>query len=512
MLFSLPALAADLALVLTVEDYRYQPPLRADPNLRSIAQKLRRSGFEVIVNDRQDSAGLRAATARFSDRLRQGADRVMVVVSGHYASAFRSPWLLGADAGDVGALDIGGSALPLGGLTALVAGHQGQAVVVVGRYERDLILGQGAGGGLAGLSFPHGVSGFLAPADRLDSLVAELLTPGRPLAEIAKSAGPGIEARGYQPRAAAFLPYLAPVDPGEGSYWDALRDLGTEQALRFYLDRYPNGRHAGEARAALRQLRHDEAAQMKQAETQLGLSPSQRRAVQEDLTLLGYDTRGIDGVFGNGTRRAITGFQRDNALPATGFLTAQTHDVLRDKADRKRQLQDRRDRQLWREVEGRDSLEGYARYLDAYPDGLFAAEARRRHAELSRSQSQVGDQAAWEQALYHDGLTGYRAYLEAHPHGRYADEARRRVEAFERIQDNQDLLQRQSEQERSLAGNQISRLLVEQRLSTHGEDPGAIDGVFDENTRRALRRFQRSRGVPVTGLVSQKTMLLLVAG
>jgi peptidoglycan hydrolase-like protein with peptidoglycan-binding domain len=57
----------------------------------------------------------------------------------------------------------------------------------------------------------------------------------------------------------------------------------------------------------------------------------------------------------------------------------------------------------------------------------------------------------------------------------------------------------------------IARLLIEQRLTQLGDDPGAVDGTFDEATRRALRRFQRARDLPATGYVSQATMARLLA-
>ena len=36
------------------------------------------------------------------------------------------------------------------------------------------------------------------------------------------------------------------------------------------------------------------------------------------------------------------------------------------------------------------------------------------------------------------------------------------------------------------------------------------DGTFDADTRRAIRRFQRSRDLPVTGYVTQATMVHLL--
>ncbi len=48
------------------------------------------------------------------------------------------------------------------------------------------------------------------------------------------------------------------------------------------------------------------------------------RALQTDLTALGYSTNGIDGIFGQGTRRAVVAFQHENGLPVTGIADAAT--------------------------------------------------------------------------------------------------------------------------------------------------------------------------------------------
>ena len=64
------------------------------------------------------------------------------------------------------------------------------------------------------------------------------------------------------------------------------------------------------------------------AEADLGLSRSQRAAIQAELTRLGFDTRGIDGSFGRGTRNAIAGWQQANGFGTTGYLTASQADTL----------------------------------------------------------------------------------------------------------------------------------------------------------------------------------------
>lgn len=53
-----------------------------------------------------------------------------------------------------------------------------------------------------------------------------------------------------------------------------------------------------------------------------------RQEIQNRLTLLGYDTRGADGIFGPGTRQALEAWQDSNGLDVTGFLDAAQRDML----------------------------------------------------------------------------------------------------------------------------------------------------------------------------------------
>ena len=57
-------------------------------------------------------------------------------------------------------------------------------------------------------------------------------------------------------------------------------------------------------------------------EAALGLSRETRQAVQAGLTRLGHDTRGVDGVFGSGTRRAAANTPRLRWNPTTCAITS----------------------------------------------------------------------------------------------------------------------------------------------------------------------------------------------
>lgn len=54
-----------------------------------------------------------------------------------------------------------------------------------------------------------------------------------------------------------------------------------------------------------------------------GKETSMARSVQRQLSAAGYYRGAIDGVVGDGTRRAIRNFERDNGLPVDGRIDAQ---------------------------------------------------------------------------------------------------------------------------------------------------------------------------------------------
>jgi peptidoglycan hydrolase-like protein with peptidoglycan-binding domain len=53
---------------------------------------------------------------------------------------------------------------------------------------------------------------------------------------------------------------------------------------------------------------------------------------------------------------------------------------------------------------------------------------------------------------------------------------------------------------------------AQELLKAAGFDPGYIDGVLGARTRDALRRYQASQGLPVTGLLDEATRQALLAG
>ena len=48
--------------------------------------------------------------------------------------------------------------------------------------------------------------------------------------------------------------------------------------------------------------------------------------------------------------------------------------------------------------------------------------------------------------------------------------------------------------------------LVQQRLQEKGYNPGTLNGTAHDTTRAAIRKFQQDQGIPVTGMVDERTV------
>jgi peptidoglycan hydrolase-like protein with peptidoglycan-binding domain len=103
--------------------------------------------------------------------------------------------------------------------------------------------------------------------------------------------------------------------------------IGTVAAWQDYLARFPSGQFRPEAQAALIRLGATRPSPVMpqpptpaRIEAEMGLTFVQRREIQQQLTRLGFDTRGADGVWGANTRAAIARWQGANREEVTGYL------------------------------------------------------------------------------------------------------------------------------------------------------------------------------------------------
>ncbi|SFC63497.1 peptidoglycan-binding domain-containing protein [Tropicimonas isoalkanivorans] len=539
-LAAIPALA-DRALVIGAPEEQRRGLLRSAP-MEDTAEALRNAGFEVITADAASIGEMRSALSDFMDGLSE-EERAVVHLSGRFVRGDGRNWLLVRDLEQLPNLatvdDVGLSVETV----LAIAGHlQGRSVVAIGQESGDGTPGEGLDAGLGLETIPQGVTVVRGGGAEIAAFVAgPLLEEGRNLPESIAQAN-NVTGQGFLSEIVAFLPEgqeRPTAQPNEAeverALWQATQAQDSVDAYEAYLDRYPEGYFADEAKASIDRIQNEPNREARMAEEALGLDRTARRQIQENLALLGHAPGTPDGVFGPASRSAITRFQGANGFPSNGYLTRPQIDRIALQADkrqaeneaeaRRQQLaQEKADRETWAALgEGSDEA-GLRTYLERYPDGLFAPIANERldriEAEAKAADAEL-ERRDWEQARKADTETAYRAYLSTHPNGANADAAKTRIAKLSEPQqdkasdapDAPDKATRKAarEVEAELGLTDMSRTLVERRLQQLGYEPGPVDGTFDRETRAAIRKFQSDRGMEVTGFMDQQTAIGMVS-
>lgn len=524
-----PVQAENIALVLEGRDYRTLPA-HPDPSMLDQAQGvLARRGFQVVTARDLPMGDLRAELAAIQARLVQGTiTRLVIVVSGWVAASDSGAWVLAADADSPSLATVDGAGLRLDTIMELSSLATGAAHIwLVDTSARALSdsLGPGLRAGLPQrLAVPRRVAVLRGGAGAVLAGLDAVLQPGTTLSETV-AATRGLRAEGTVPALVPFLPEgFAPIAQADREAWQAAQSADTEEAYRSYLGQYPNGLNAQQARQRIDALRNAP----ERIEADLALSRDERRAIQRDLTTLGFSTRGIDGLFGPGTRGAIAGWQAQSDHAETGFLTRDQIFQLAGQAARRaaqieaeerarRDALEQADRAYWNGTGAGVDEAGLRAYLARYPDGIFASLARDRLASLEAEARAQDDRAAWARAQDADTLQAYRRYLSEHPEGAFTAQARRRVAELSPIpqapipqapgpatsieRDPRPGAAEATEQQLNLP--LPVRLLVERRLQALGHAPGAVDGNLDGDSRAAIARAQTQFNQPVTGYLTQ---------
>lgn len=540
LLLPLPLWAQDAALLLGQERYEQLDRVRGADNILGAQDRLQALGFEVSARANGRGDAVRELAAAFQAQA-VDADRLVVALSGHFVTDGTRTWLLSAEADAPDYFTVDAMGLSLDSLLSVLAAKQGKAVLLLGQADQgDLDLDDSAlRAGLGEMDIPQGVSVIATSPNTAARVLSGTLTTPEAVIGTTLLANDDLTIDGFLPADWVLMPgevvIDTPVRPAppseddlnaEAALWDRTTAADTVEAYRTYIARYPQGRFVEDAEAQITAILAEPNRAARLTEEALNLTRAMRRDIQSDLTLLDYNTRGVDGIFGPGSRGAITNWQQSNGFPQTSYLDRDQINLIDAQATRReaeieaeeareRAAAEARDRAYWAETGARGDEPGFRAYLERYPNGQFAdiaAERLRGIEDARRAEIEAADRAAWSIAQSNDTVEAYREYLVVYPEGVFATEARTRVEQLS----GPNITDAQREQARSEeAGLRLSGVraqLLELRLRDLGLNPGRLDGVIDDQTRSAIAAYQEAEGIAPTGFVDRRTAIGLISG
>ena len=539
------ALAENLALV--IGNSRYQTTVNAKDAARffDLEQALGEAGYRVQSAQNATRDDLRAILTNFGDDAVE-ADRLIVIFAGHVLTNGTETFLTPTDLKDPRPITIQLQAPSLSSFLSIMADHAGGAAMFVGYHDGNGGFFGGEPGftgingltpGLGPVTVPQGVLLVSGPPDDLtQALKSGFLKVDASTASVVEDLDESIEVAGYVSKFSTLAPGreegaeipVGDSDSREEAYWRIAETQNTIAGYEDFLSRYPKGAYAEMARIKISEMRSGEKEPQssieEQAEADLGLSREDRKQIQRDLTILEHDPRGVDGVFGPATRNAISRWQVENGFASTGYLNRRQLELLREQAQvrgeqlaeeaaRKAEEQRQADIRFWNQTGASGKETDLRVYLRNYSDGIYADEARRELDAIERArieQSQGPERTAWQRAEAVGTEDAYREYLYKYPNGLFAETAKERIQALRQGAKDRDRLDEARREEERLGLNRQAWTLIEKRLSQQGLDPGPVDGQPTDKTRKAIRRYQSSAGLPVTGYMDRTTLSRLI--
>ena len=144
---------------------------------------------------------------------------------------------------------------------------------------------------------------------------------------------------------------------------------------------------------------------------------------------------------------------------------------------------------------------------------MYSSEAKARLDQIEANklaQASQKERADWAQVEQADSVEAYNAYLNAYPNGLFKDAAQARIAELTQTDEDAEKIAAAQKAEQALGLTGGAWRLVEGRLNQMKLEPGPVDGKVTDDTRKAIRNYQKNSKLPVTGYLDRETLSRLI--
>ena len=259
-----PVFAEDAAVLIGNDRYDEFRRVNDATDVLGAANDLEDAGYEVMTLANGTAADMRATLDRFASEA-LSADRLIVALSGRFATDEDRTWFLGDDADTPTPFGLD-DAISVDTVMQVLARAPGQAILVLG-YDQDGFssFGRYMREGVGRLNVPQGVTVIYGEPDRVEDVFDNAIT--REGADVMGYVRDNrrLNVLGFQPETLVMQPAPAndaPVRPTiEPSLaaWNAARQADTADAYREFIFENPRSPFVDEARTRLDAIETDPA-------------------------------------------------------------------------------------------------------------------------------------------------------------------------------------------------------------------------------------------------------------
>jgi outer membrane protein assembly factor BamD (BamD/ComL family) len=214
----------------------------------------------------------------------------------------------------------------------------------------------------------------------------------------------------------AYLPSITHADPKEDGFWNSVAKGNVAEEYELYLEQYPKGKYAPEAKRRLDKLKGNAGVVV----------------VPEPVVRTGADATPEDILWATvkQNHRAEEYQAYLQAYPQGRYVSAakvQMQKLTREAEDAARKADD----EAWRTAEVLGSSAAIQRYLDSYPQGRHRSKAVPLLDQARLKEVREAEDTAWKTAEAKSDWESYKAYGDAYPKGAYLPLLQLRLKGLE---------------------------------------------------------------------------------